>query len=297
MEEKVKRVRVYSEEERERRREAERKRMEDPEYRAAKRVKDRLRMENKEVRERKRAMDRERNKLADVAARKLEAARKYRLTEKGKETFKKLAYGERIKWIADNVGKVCPVVVVKCLDCGCVETKKAYRVKDGKASSRYCSIHAKNHRHTCGVDYKHFDIICADCGVECVGVGRSKKVCSACSKERAKALKKTNEAKAAKKMLGLGLRQRARRKGCYVDTVRPNTVFERDKWRCVGCGNKVVRSRYWQPNQATVDHRIPLSRGGSHTYENCQTMCMTCNSKKEASMPTGVQLTVFDRVA
>lgn len=91
-------------------------------------------------------------------------------------------------------------------------------------------------------------------------------------------------------------KDRARIAGAYMDTVNVRKVYERDKWRCVSCRCKVERTRYHQPNRATIDHRIPLSRGGSHTYENCQTMCVMCNSKKEASMPIDVQLTVFDRV-
>lgn len=297
MEEKVKRVRVYSEEEKIRRREAERKRMADPELRAAKLAKDRLRMESKEVRDRKRAMDRDRQKLVDVAARNLASHRKYRKTGKFKEWEKQWAEKTRAIAIENSIGRVCAIVLVKCLDCGCIETKRPHLVKDGKASSAYCSVHAKQHRRSYGVDYKKFEIICSDCGIKCKGAG-NRKVCNPCGKARFKERKRNDPNEIArKKEQGVSLRSRARKHGAYMDTVNVRKVFERDKWRCVSCHCKVERTRHYQPNRATIDHRIPLSRGGSHTYENCQTMCVMCNSKKEASMPTGVQLTVFDRVA
>lgn len=296
MEEESKRVRVFGEEERERRRAAERKRMEDPEYKAAKRDKDRLRMENKEVRERKRAMDRERAKAEGLSERRIEAARKYRETEKFKEWKNKRAERIRASIVLDKIGWQCPVVFVKCLDCGVIETKKQQNVRPGKASSAYCSAHAHIHRRVFGIKPRITDVVCVDCGDVCQGY-KHRKVCGPCGKKRADVRKRTHPREIArKKERGGSLRRRARIAGAYIDAVDVNKVHERDKWKCVSCGCKVVRTRYHQPNRATIDHRVPLSKGGSHTYENCHTMCVVCNSKKEASMPIGVQLSVFDRV-
>lgn len=33
----------------------------------------------------------------------------------------------------------------------------------------------------------------------------------------------------------------------------------------------------------SIDHIIPLSRGGAHSYENCQISHLLCNIKKGAS--------------
>ena len=35
-----------------------------------------------------------------------------------------------------------------------------------------------------------------------------------------------------------------------------------------------------QPNMATIDHVVPMSKGGDHTYDNVRTMCVLCNSRK-----------------
>jgi HNH endonuclease len=50
-------------------------------------------------------------------------------------------------------------------------------------------------------------------------------------------------------------------------------VFERDLYRCVRCGTHLA---------LTLDHKIPVSKGGGNDAENLQTMCMPCNSQKGA---------------
>ena len=52
-------------------------------------------------------------------------------------------------------------------------------------------------------------------------------------------------------------------------------VLRRDNWTCVRCNKKLIGS------DATVDHRIPLSRGGTNEASNLQSMCRSCNSSKK----------------
>jgi 5-methylcytosine-specific restriction endonuclease McrA len=86
---------------------------------------------------------------------------------------------------------------------------------------------------------------------------------------------------------------RARRLGLEREIVHRNKVFERDKWRCNHCQCKCVRPTAKtanNPNSATLDHIIPISRGGPHTYANSQLLCRRCNSLKGASMDKPEQL-------
>jgi hypothetical protein len=50
-------------------------------------------------------------------------------------------------------------------------------------------------------------------------------------------------------------------------------VFERDAYRCLECGS-------WK--DLTLDHIIPVSRGGADTLDNLRSLCAPCNSRKGA---------------
>jgi 5-methylcytosine-specific restriction endonuclease McrA len=47
-------------------------------------------------------------------------------------------------------------------------------------------------------------------------------------------------------------------------------VLRRDGRRCGYCGKRAD----------TIDHVVPRSRGGTHTWENCVAACRLCNSRK-----------------
>ena len=57
-------------------------------------------------------------------------------------------------------------------------------------------------------------------------------------------------------------------------------VFKRAKWRCESCNVEVVLCKVNSENKATIDHVIPLSKGGVHSYSNIQCLCRLCNQKK-----------------
>jgi 5-methylcytosine-specific restriction protein A len=53
-----------------------------------------------------------------------------------------------------------------------------------------------------------------------------------------------------------------------------NYVFQRDKYQCQSCGKTSGEA------QLSVDHIIPLARGGTNDISNLQTLCLTCNQRK-----------------
>jgi len=57
-------------------------------------------------------------------------------------------------------------------------------------------------------------------------------------------------------------------------------VFARDGWVCQYCGVQAEN----------VDHVVPKSRGGEHSWENVVAACRRCNSKKENRLPHEVGL-------
>jgi len=76
--------------------------------------------------------------------------------------------------------------------------------------------------------------------------------------------------------------RRAREAGATLERVDPMIVLERSAWRCELCGAKTPRRFRGtsHPNAPTIDHIVPLARGGSHAYANLQTACLRCNVRK-----------------
>lgn len=64
------------------------------------------------------------------------------------------------------------------------------------------------------------------------------------------------------------------------------TVFERDDWLCHLCENR-INKRLRLPNwwAATIDHVVPLSEGGTHTWDNVRAAHALCNWAKSGNVP------------
>lgn len=76
-------------------------------------------------------------------------------------------------------------------------------------------------------------------------------------------------------------RRRARKAGAYVEDVWRSRVFASDGYRCHLCRKKTLPDRQVpHPRAPTIDHVIPLSKGGTHEPANCRTACFQCNSLK-----------------
>ena len=60
----------------------------------------------------------------------------------------------------------------------------------------------------------------------------------------------------------------------FNDPSKRLVIFERDKWICQYCGEKVTKEN------ATLDHYIPQTRDGTHTKTNLRTCCIVCNGVK-----------------
>lgn len=71
--------------------------------------------------------------------------------------------------------------------------------------------------------------------------------------------------------------------GRFYRVTRPQ-VYERDSWMCGLCNRTVDPQLTWpHPLSASIDHIVPVARGGDHSLENLQTAHLVCNLRKGTS--------------
>ena len=85
--------------------------------------------------------------------------------------------------------------------------------------------------------------------------------------------------------------RRAQCRGASAERVDPFEVFDRDKWKCQLCGVKTPKAKRgsYDDDAPELDHIVPLSKGGAHTYANTQCACRRCNGEK-SDRPLGQML-------
>lgn len=168
--------------------------------------------------------------------------------------------------VAQWQGKSSEVRVCSCEQCGKKWTNK------GKVIKRYCSIECgkqaiiRQNTAAKKVRVKR-EYKCKSCNCSFVGVhpGRCEKCKEVAYRQAHKAHKKKR--KAALRTVAIH---------AVVDT----KVFSRDKWKCCECKCKVQKKDIYADNAAELDHVVPVSLGGPHSYSNVQTLCRRCNANK-----------------
>lgn len=91
------------------------------------------------------------------------------------------------------------------------------------------------------------------------------------------------------KRAGRARRKAAERRASAIERVKPSAVLARDGWKCYLCGDALLKSGdHNHPKYGTIDHVVPLSRGGTHTYANLRACCRACNNAKGRRMPDEV---------
>ena len=97
-----------------------------------------------------------------------------------------------------------------------------------------------------------------------------------CAREESRQVSKDNQ-------YVRGIKERLAPTGAEVDeTITRRAVFDKYQGRCYLCGKATnwTRNGDWDPLLANVDHIHPVSKGGSHTWENVALACQLCNTRK-----------------
>lgn len=192
----------------------------------------------------------------------------------------------------------------ECASCGCSRLYEHVKPSGGGRRRRYCSkecqrVGIKRLRESLAILVKENCASCGDqffypqgqrrpkyCSERCVGFARRQ---TDSFKEAHKRWKARNP-ESIKTWQSKNRHSRRAAVGQLSETISPTELFERDKWRCQLCGCKVHPCATYHPQRATMDHIIPLSRGGGHIWSNLQTACNLCNSKKNSKAAGQIRL-------
>lgn len=76
-------------------------------------------------------------------------------------------------------------------------------------------------------------------------------------------------------------RRREHIKAVTVEPVKVMQVYERDNWMCGLCGEPIDQELKWpHPKSVSLDHIVPISKGGAHSMGNTQASHLGCNIAK-----------------
>lgn len=174
------------------------------------------------------------------------------------------------KRLASNLK--CSIGYIECRNCGCFEIRKYNRsLTRGNLCEKCRSHELYKNWHSDNIDKTRY---CKWCGDK-YQMEYNESFCS--DKCRGNQKRKYDKRIGATRTHA----QRAKKYGGVAKyNIKAIKVFERDNWKCKICGCKVQKENIYNDNAAELDHIVPLSIGGHHTYSNIQTSCRKCNLKK-----------------
>ena len=79
--------------------------------------------------------------------------------------------------------------------------------------------------------------------------------------------------------------KRARSNGQFDADIDIYKLIERDGGCCYLCGDDVLFSyNFNHPKYPTIEHVVPISKGGTHSWDNVKVACRECNTYKSATL-------------
>lgn len=218
------------------------------------------------------------------------------------------------QWARKRPGQPRPSRI--CLACG---RSLAGRHPNARVCDRNCGHWAKRHPGVmkprnrtcvgCGANIDHFLLTAITCGNACMRwhqnhpggeLRQPVSTCEGCgaSLDRTKradarhcdrkCIEKAGSKREAETFRDRAKRRRALIKGASpVGRVRALDILDRDGWRCQiqACLLPINPLLKWpDPMSKSIDHIVPVARGGAHTMENLRAAHLGCNSRKGAKI-------------
>lgn len=187
----------------------------------------------------------------------------------GIEGAKKRALSNAAKHLALRIKSELSV----CVGCGCSVRIGSKRCSDCNAQHNRSRALDAYYTRQAALVFSREARNCAECSVSFHPAHAAMKYCgNKCSR------------KASRR--GAKLTRKARQIGVENEYVNPISVFDRDGWRCHICNRATPRALRGtcKPRAPELDHIIPLSLGGPHTYANTACSCRECNGRKGATV-------------
>ena len=79
--------------------------------------------------------------------------------------------------------------------------------------------------------------------------------------------------------------KRARSNGRFDADIDIYKLIERDGEYCYLCGDGVhFNNHYNDPKYPTIEHVMPIARGGTHSWDNVKVACRECNTRKSTTL-------------
>lgn len=194
-----------------------------------------------------------------------------------------ISEAQRLRSVAASLTVSFTLTVCSCIGCGLL-------FRAAKLGEKYCGQECREklrrERYIAANDNgrDRSERPCAECGTQFAPEygDRRRTFCSAeCSAKKARRVSRRKD--------------RARLRNAFVENVDPMSVFERDRWTCRDCGCATPREKRgtYEPDAPELDHIMPLSLGGAHSYMNTQCLCRSCNAKKGNTPPEQVSLFAY----
>lgn len=178
-----------------------------------------------------------------------------------------------------HAGRACPIDWRTCVDCGALWTVRPNSEETNCPRCRRLLASAITAVHRAAMAFKRItdrpvyqphDHVCPVCQSAFKGHGSAIYCSKPCQR-------KSPAEKAAR------TRRRMRKRAAVVEEFEPSDVFTRDQFRCGICKKRLeMDKRVPHPKAPTIDHILPLSRGGQHTLANVRAAHFICNSKRGA---------------